>query len=559
MTSRLSEIPIYANEWGHIVHATAGKTYRIGNKTEGKSIPVETSTYWNGAEFIFDDSNINTHGSDGCLECKMRQASIFEVVSSTKEINVLSTIKAQLEKGPIKSSFDGETITKFENWPLNYDTLVRIESNERRVFVRMGANADKGDNMSEVILVHADGTIDPSTPITWTYTTMTKAVAYSAAEKPIVIDGGGAIIRTIANRPHNNDYIQYARNIRVTRSNTTICNFQHLVDEEQEFRAPYEGIISTQLCHNITYENIVLQPARRKYVASDNQQGTYEIGGYAANDIKFINVNANHFFATGANYDYKSYGNLHKAGQIGNRGMMGSNYCRNFYFEGCRIVNFDSHKGMGNLTIVDCELTSILVMGAGNIHIKNTVKYGANVINYRNDYGASFRGNIEIDNVELKYSDESSIKSNPLRIIGLTYKPNNDYDTVLNKETGEHEAGEGSTNYMVTNLTIKGLKVTKYEMVKYIEKNEKGFNDIEEKVVLANDPLYIFTADVSDYAGDISKFAKEGGVSDLNRYIPPMTITIENSYANIKLPSSATFKNTKITIDGEEKKINIKQ
>ena len=537
----------YANKWGHVVHATAGKVYKIGNKTGGKSIPVETDTYWNGAKFIIDDSGIVVHNSCQCNDCKMRQASIFSVKSSTASVSVLNAIRENL---PLNSSFDGETITKFENWPLTYDALVHISSNERKVFIRVGGNADDGDSMNEVILVHKDGTIDPSTPITWTYTSMSYAIAYSAEDTPIVIDGGGAIIETIANRPSDNKYIQFARNISVKRSNVKVCNFEHIVQEEQEFRAPYAGIISTSTCHNVTYENIVLQAARRKFVEAGNQQGTYEIGGYAANDIKFINVNASNFFATGDAYDYKSYGVLHEAGQIGNRGMMGTNYCRNFYFDSCRIVNFDSHKGMGNLTIVNCELTSILVMGAGNILIKDTVKYGSSVISYRSDYGASFRGNIAIENVELKYSSEASVSSNPLRILNVSYSGSNDYDTVLNPQTGEYEAGEGSTNYMVTNLSVKGLKVTKYEVAKYIPKNEDGFNDIEEKILTASDPLYIFTRNVSAHTSDISKFAIEGGYSSKNRYIPPVSITIENSYANIVLPSSITFRNTKITVDG---------
>jgi hypothetical protein len=207
---------------------------------------------------------------------------------------------------------------------------------------------------------------------------------------------------------------------------------------------------------------------------------------------------------------------------------------------------------MGNLTIVNCEIQSILVMGAGNILVKDTVKYGNNVISYRGDYGASFRGDITIDNVQLRYSDEENISSNPLRILNLSYNSGNDYDTTLNPETGKHEPGEGSTNYMVTTLNVKGLSVVKYEVVKYIEKNEEGFNDIVAKEVYANDPLYICTKNVSDHSGDISKFAMDGGFSNYNRYIPPISINIEDSYQNIVMPKSETFKKTVITIDGKK-------
>ena len=546
----------YANENGLSVMATKGKSYYIGNKTEGKSIPVKTNVNWNGATLVFDDSKILTHKRCGCIDCKMRSAPVFTVVSSLPAVSVLDAVKANL---PINSSFDGVGTRKFENWPLDYDAIVHIGSAERKVFIRMGANADNGDNINEILLVHKDGTIDDSTPVTWNYTDMTFADAYSAEDEPIVIDGGGAIIKTVANRPENNDYLQYARNISVRRSNVKVCNFRHVVDEEQEFRAPYAGIIFTAKCNNVTYENIVLQAARRKFVASNNQQGTYEIGGYAANDIKFFNVNAKNFFAAGDAHDYYKYGVLHKAGELGNRGMMGSNYCRNFYFKNCRLVNFDAHKGLGNLTIEDCELQNILIMGAGNVLIKNTVKYvgrARSVVSYRGDYGASFRGNITIENVEARcYADALAESADgKVCILNTYYYPSNDYDTVLNKETGEYEAGEGSTNYMLTNLKVKNLTLTKYEVANYIPENKDGYNDAEKRFIPFDEELYIFSKGVNDgYPNsDISKFKSEGGYSDLNRYIPPKTVVIEDSYKNIVLPNSPTFKNTEFIIDGEK-------
>jgi len=546
----------YANEHGLDVHATAGKVYYI-NSTCGKSAIIKTNTHWNGATFIFDDSNILAHKSCGCKFCLEREGNIFKVESSLPTANVLDAVKANL---PILSSFDGNGTKKFENWPLDYDALVHIKSDERKVFIRMGANADEGDSVNEIILVHKDGTISETTPVSWNYTDMTSAVAYNAEDEPIIIDGGGAVIQTIANRAETNDYFYYARNILVHRSNVRICNFEHKVEEEQEFRAPYKGILRFEHAHNVTYENIVLQAARRKYVASNNQQGTYEIGGYASNAIKFFNVNASNFFATGASYDYNSYGVLHKKGEVGNRGMMGSNYCRNFHFEDCRIVNIDSHKGMGNLTVKNCELQCILVMGAGKILIKDTTIYAdryKTVLLYRSDYGASFRGDITLENVEVKYSD-ACFSSNPdatLSLITLYHNPNNDYDKEYNKETGQYEDGMGSTNYMATNLYIKGLKMTKYHMLGYVEKNERGFNDIEEEFLSSDAPIYVFNKNIScGFAGsDKSKFASDGGHSDKNRHIPPETIVIENSYKDIVLPSSTTFKNnTKVIVDGEE-------
>ena len=543
----------FANEHGHDVHATSGRTYYI-HTTDGESAVIQTNTYWNGAKFIIDDSGILSHKRCGCRDCIERTTSIFHVKASRARAEVTEQVRKSL---PIRSAFDGEGTQRFVDWTLGYDALVHIKSDERKVFIRMGANADAGDSINEVLLVHKDGTIDPTTPVSWNYTDVTSAVAYFAEEEPIVIDGGGAVIETIANTPEDNGYAYYARNILVRRSNVRVCNFRHVVREEQEFRAPYMGILRTECCNGVTYENIVLQAARRKYVAANNQQGTYEIGGFTANDIKFIGVSTSNFFATGAAHDYCAYGVPHTAGQVGNRGMMGTNYCRNFYFKDCRLVNFDSHKGMGNLTIEDCELQGILVMGAGKILIRNTVSYvdyRKSVLQYRVDYGASFRGDITLDNVEIRYTDACHADEQPISLISLYYNPDNDYDKVYNKDTGEYEDGEGSTNYMATDLHVKSVRMSKYRIVEYIPSNEHGLNDLKTEAVAASDKLYIFSRAVSEgfFGYDISKFTAEGGCSDKNRYIPPRSITIEDSHDNIVLPTASAFKNvTRVALNGQ--------
>jgi hypothetical protein len=201
-------------------------------------------------------------------------------------------------------------------------------------------------------------------------------------------------------------------------------------------------------------------------------------------------------------------------------------------------------------------------MGAGNVHIKDTVCYADNhksMVHYRSDYGASFRGEMVLENIELKYSEGAL--ANPgssISILELSYNPNNDYDTEYNYETGEYESGEGSTNYMATNIYVKGAKLTKYRMVDYIEKNERGLNDIVEERLEANDPLYLINKGISEgfMDSDISKFAKDGGLSDKNRHIPPEKIFVDASYENLVLPASPTFKNnTKMFLNGEQVEI----
>ena len=111
---------------------------------------------------------------------------------------------------------------------------------------------------------------------------------------------------------------------------------------------------------------------------------------------------------------------------------------------------------------------------------------------------------------------------------------------------------------MATNLHVKDVRMAKYRMVEYIDENERGFNDVIKEPVEANDELYIFSREVSEgFSGyDISKFKAEGGISDKNRYIPPESITIENSHQNITLPTALAFKNvTRVALNGKNVKI----
>jgi len=558
----------YANTWGHTVHADAGATYYIGHETNGESIPVMTDTFWHGAYFYFDDSEIEVHANDNCLDCIIRQQAIFELESSYKAINMTEFFKSYItEHGKLNGGYkESDNTTKIEGWDLPYDVLVQIGDSTRKVCIRDGVggthqNADGGDDQYELLLIHSDGTIDTSTPLTYDYTNISWATAYRIDDKPVTIDGGGATINTIANRPSDNVYNAFSRNIAVYRSNVTVKNFKHIVTEEQLYRAPYAGIIYVNRCNNITFADIDLQTHKGRN-HEGVQQGTYEIGGYSANDIKYFNIHSTNFFAEGLEDDFiPSYDTPQVKGDVSRRGMMGSNYCRNFYFKDCFLGTFDSHKGMGNLTMENCTFAAAAIMGSGLVKIIDSTFYidGRNtLLTMRQDYGASFRGDIVLENVELKYSKDYTAGNSSAKLMILkTGFEDKDYDSEFSHYDGNgrpvYVGGAGCTNYMPVSMTLKNVKLTKYQTVRFYV-DENGRNAIEEKALTCNDEVYLFDRTVMEtYANvDISKFKDEGGASNLNRYIPPMAITlIDCDGINLTLPSGPAFKNTVVTIDGE--------
>ena len=563
-----------ANKHGHIVNGKPGATYYI-NKTGGKTAVIMTDVNWNGCNFIFDDSNIQSHDGDRvkctqspCPECAERNASIFTVDSPYSSKDVTSAFKGISLKGGYGEE---DNTTVIPNWPLDYLSLVVIYNSNRRIFVRVGVNASNGSTQQEYILVHPDGRIDESTPLTYDYDVVTSAKALNVDEKylpKITIDGGGGTITNIANNPGDiikNDYISYARNIDVYRSNVVIKNFHHRVTNDQLYRAPYKGILYVNSCNNVEYRDITLQKHKARHISAVNSPGTYEIGGYGSNDIRYYNVDAINFFCDGASDDFKDYnGNLYEAGEVAYRGIMGTNFIRNFHFEGCTLQSFDAHAGLGNTTIVDCTFEHINIQGSGKVIIKDTIIYadGARCIaKLRADYGSSWQGDLIVENVTMKYSKDyqAGNSKNQLMVLGTNdygqYK-DNDFDTIYNPETGKHEGGDGCYNYLPINVTVTNLKVVRYRMDGFIPATGNGLNSIKETIISEGATVYLYDPSIYGYrTQDISKIKSESNnaVGEQNRIVGSKTITVtqneECSDTAIKVPDSLNLQHCVYTLN----------
>ena len=559
----IKECHDYANEWGHTVNANEGKTYYIGKYTNGESIIVKTDTYFHGANFIVDDHEIEVHHTrpaqcnndvnGECSECLARSAPLFYFDNDKDDVDITKAMQQYL---PIMGGYkESDNTTKFENWPLDYDALVVFGSNERKVYIRKGANADGGDDQYEAILVHADGTIDPSTPLTWDYTKVSWAIAYAADDRAITFDGAlyddkGNIVsmsnyHQITTRPENNAYNATSRNLYVARSNVTVKNFEHTMTDDWEFRTPYAGFLCVNRSNNTTFSNIILQTHDRKY-HNGTLSGTYEIGGTAANDIKYYNVRVSNFFCDGGKWDYANATTTPSTpGAVDYRGCMGTNYCRNFYFENCTLSSFDAHKGLGNLTIRNSTFEHINIFGMGGVAaIYDSTVYvdgGLAVFNFRDDYGATWRGDVIIENVTMKYSRDykEGNSANELCIVHTK----NFYDFDFDKElvNGEYVDGKGSTNYLPVTVSIKNLKLVRYTY-EYVSPREI----IETEVPLGQNYIYLYNARLDGFQEDISKFQDDGGRTNLNRLIATEYIYIENCNVDIKIPQTPQFKNTVI-------------
>ena len=136
----------YANENKLPVEGQPGRTYRLGDNGK-ESIIIKTDTLWVGCAFILDDSEIT-------YDMPARTTALFRVESDKKSVPIEG----------VKSLKIGDTNVGVK---IGFPALLHIVNDAQRRYIRNGLNVDAGDAQREVLLVDADGNINPSTPLSW--------------------------------------------------------------------------------------------------------------------------------------------------------------------------------------------------------------------------------------------------------------------------------------------------------------------------------------------------------------------------------------------------------
>ena len=357
-----------ANKTGRPVSCDDGSTFYIGAHRD--TIAVKTDTDWGKAHFIIDDSNVSVDD---------RSFHVFEIKSDTSSYKVKVPSSLKLKKGD-----------KNIGVTLDAPALIQIVNSEKKDYIRYGKNTNSGSSRQEILLVDADGNIDPTTPLLWDYDKVTDMTAYSVTDKAITVSGG--IFTTIANTvPVSTNY--YARGISVRRSNTTVSNVAHYVTGEGKAEgkscSPYTGFYVVTAANNVTFEECVLT-GRTVYTnikpTGAVQQGTYDTQAVRSNAVSWVNCTQSNDIT-----DTKFWG------------VMASNFCKNLNMTGCKLSRFDAHQGVYNATISDTDLGhNLTIIGAGTLTLTNVPRLaGSHFLQLRTDYGSTWEGEIVLKDCTL--------------------------------------------------------------------------------------------------------------------------------------------------------------
>lgn len=375
----------YANAGGHVVYATPGCVYYIGNNNGQNHFSgaiIKTDTVWTGAEFIIDDSVVSKDAK-GNGTGYARQCEVFSIRTSVPSKSVGAA--------NIKVTSLSRAATNIGYAP-GYAAVVHIKNSNQKNYIRYGPNADSGAAEQEVVLVDKDGNIDPSTPLMWDYETVTGYTVYYAEDEPITVQGGR--FTTIYNREEN-VYESFSRGIWVRRSNVTVKDVEHINVGEGETGCPSGGFTIFRGCANVVFENIVYDNMKSFYQdinGSPVLMGSYEIAGQQSINIEWRNCSQFDFWRD----EEKKY--------AASGGIMGTSYNKNLTLIGCTFSSFDAHAGVWNVTIKDSEIEHINCIGGGVAYIENTrihTMYQKNAINLRSDYGSLWMGDFYFINCTL--------------------------------------------------------------------------------------------------------------------------------------------------------------
>ncbi len=383
----------YANEGGHPVFATPGDTYYIGNnngQNHFKGAIIQTDTTWSGAYFIVDDSKIGTEEIRGSTYA--RQVPIFKIVSAQSTVS-----KSAALAGVSSLSKDATNI----GFAPGYPALVLIQNSNQRNFIRYGENEDNGQIEKEVVLVDAEGNIDPSTPLMWEYETVTSFTIYPISDEPITVQGGH--FTTIYNQAPC-VYRPYERGIMVCRSNVTVRDIVHVNTGEGDTGAPSGGFTIFEGANNILFENITYDNMKGFYDQSNGTiMGSYEISGHHCANVTWKNCTQNDFWRT----DTAEPERYAKSG-----GIMGSSFNKDLAFYDCVLSSFDAHCGVQDLIIKDSIFEHINCTGGGTAILENVeihVMHQKNAIMLRGDYGSPWKGDFYFKNCTLVAEDAHEI------------------------------------------------------------------------------------------------------------------------------------------------------
>lgn len=459
---------VFANQCGQKVMSRGGSdaTYHISPELFTETVNVKTNVDFCGATFIINDV--------GEAAYKYRRKALFtlardnpdyKLTDSENNVPVLDADGNPVydTDGTPKMTTDGiidieelkdVTFKIGDNdfsWLAPYLTsksLVKIENKLHKDFIRHGSNQNSGATRRDLFVVNPDGTVEGDTLPVFDFDNISTIEIYRADDTPITVENGNFInicCRTVASTqyvvngadsdPKNdvvtsyaNKFHEYLRGFLVYRTNATIKNVTHKMENEPELgwyleesnyapdgkhasfgsrheSYPYYGFVLIQHTYNFTLQDSQLTGHTTYY---EDKPATASTGWKIPDPVPMGTYD--YVIEYSSNITFDGVIQVDKAEQLESAkkgdfsyladerywGIMSSNGTKNLNFLGCAINRFDAHRGFWNATLKDTYIGhSFQVIGGGTLYVENVTKASkTNFLTFRGDYGATFNGDI---------------------------------------------------------------------------------------------------------------------------------------------------------------------
>ena len=456
-----------ANELNKQIFCPIPKKYYI---KEIENIPISTNVDWNNSEIIIDDNTTLT-----------KPIFIVKDTSPTLTLNrddcaSLVNISKSTDKIELLSGYG--------------DIFVELINEDKKIFIREGANADSGSNLSDMTIIDNNGVL--KYPLEWDFEKITQIKISPLPDNYLTIKNG--IFKTVSDSYNSNAYIN--RGININRNNTIIKNITHnIIQDKENIGRCYNGFLYVHNCSNIKIIDTKLSPRYFKYV-NKVASGTYDIGVYNCLNLLIDNMEA--FSTTKEHW-----------------GVWGGNFIKNLDVRNSKLNRIDAHKGVFNVSISNSCIgdKGLTLCGGGKLVIKDCDIYASNLITFRGDFGATWLGDIYIDNirhytlsnkpsilncsynVSHNYGYDCDLGKNIISIRNyMTYCNGYDVDNVSIINTDLYKKSEEilSFYHLANNIELYNLK-TDMNDIGYIV--IKGFNGRllkahNEGLLIKSEPIY---------------------------------------------------------------------
>ena len=459
----------FANISGQTVKAKSNATYYIFDTTiepntrSARTAVIMTNVDWQGANFIIDDTDIGLTASD---PYSYLNGWIFKIVPD-KDLSVISlSIGNKTDAEYIKTILgDGITVnsTRIEipkeamnGW--EGPVMLNIKNSYHNIYRRKGYGGASGSQMTEVVFVNADGSIqldgEYATPIIFDYQKLSSVDIYRLDEESAITVKNGTFTTKAcrSNIVFTNEKGQLeargsyiSRGISINRSFTTLDNIKHYVEGEIELvnqvdgngkiiagGPAYSGFYNPSGAHRIVIQNCVLSGRRCYPRPQGGTTGTYDLGGSSVNYLIYKNCDQHNFWVTvdpetsiitpareldpGAKTSMGSTTFKTSAGKNTSLsmhwGIGGTNRCKNLYYDNSTLSRFDAHEGLYNGGIINGSTVNYIeLIGNGTFLFTDSRLFtsGNNVLlPLRADYGWTWNGEMKVKNVEaFMYSNKT--------------------------------------------------------------------------------------------------------------------------------------------------------